>query len=74
MNVNMTMTTPHGVRSPASPLTGHWRDRLEIHNIEVDEAVAGQHLCGTLHLPSGRVCLLPERHRGGCQFTARPAR
>jgi hypothetical protein len=45
-----------------------------MHNIEVDEAVAAQHLCGTLYLPSGRMCLLPERHRGGCQLTARPAR
>ena len=72
--MNMNMTTPHRVRSPASPLRRHRRDRLETHNIEVDEAVAGQHLCGTLHLPSGRVCLLPERHRGGCQFSARPGR
>ncbi len=46
----------------------------QIHNVEVDDAVAGQHLCGNLHLPTGRVCLLPERHRGGCEFTARPAR
>jgi hypothetical protein len=45
----------------------------QIHNVEVDDAVAGQHLCGNLHLPTGRVCLLPERHRGGCEFTARPA-
>jgi hypothetical protein len=72
--MNMDMKTRPGVPSPASPLRRHRQDRLEIHNIEVDEALAGQHLCGNLHLPSGRVCLLPERHRGGCQFTARPAR
>jgi hypothetical protein len=72
--MNMDMTPPPGKRSPASLLRRHRQDRLEIHNIEVDEALAGQHLCGNLHLPSGRVCLLPERHRGGCQFTARPGR
>jgi hypothetical protein len=69
--MNTDMTTRPGMRSPAM---AHRPERLEIHNIEVDQAVAGQHLCGNLHLPSGRVCLLPERHRGGCQFTARPAR
>jgi len=72
--MNMNMTAPVDVRSAASALRGHRPDRLEIHNIEVDEVVAAQHLCGTVHLASGRVCLLPERHRGGCQFTARPAR
>ncbi len=69
--MNTDLTTRPGVRSPA---LRHRQERQEIHNIEVDQAVAGQHLCGNLHLPSGRVCLLPERHRGGCQFTARPAR
>lgn len=44
--------------------------RLEIHNIEIDQSVAASHQCGTVHLPTGRVCMLPERHRGGCQFTA----
>jgi len=72
--MNMGMTTRPGVSSSAFPLRHHRQERLELHNIDVDEALAGQHLCGNLHLPSGRVCLLPERHRGGCQFTARPVR
>jgi hypothetical protein len=72
--MNVDMRTRPDVRSSASPLRRHRQDRPEMHNIEVDEAFAGQHLCGNLHLPSGRVCLLQERHRGGCQFTARPAR
>jgi hypothetical protein len=61
---------------PLPPLSAVWASSRErqIHNVEVDDAVAGQHLCGNLHLPTGRVCLLPERHRGGCEFTARPAR
>jgi hypothetical protein len=72
--ITMDMTTRPGVRLLAFPVRRQRQERLEIHNIEIDQAVAGQHLCGNLHLPSGRVCLLPERHRGGCQFTARPAR
>jgi hypothetical protein len=72
--MNMDMTTRPGLQSSASPVRRHRQERLEIHNIEVDQAVAGQHLCGNLHLPSGRVCRLPERHRGGCKFTARPTR
>jgi len=42
--------------------------RLEIHNASVDKSAADSHLCGMLHLASGRVCLLPERHRGPCEF------
>ena len=70
----MNNTAPPGPRPPVSTVWASSRERLEIHNIEVDVAAAGQHLCGTLHLPTGRVCRLPERHRGGCQFTDRPAR
>lgn len=56
-------------RPPAMP-----RHRLELHNIEIDQTAAAMHRCGTTHLPTGRVCMLPERHRGGCQFTERPRR
>ena len=71
--MNMRIRTRPDVWSSASPPRHHRQDRLELHNIDVDEAFAARHRCGNLHLPSGRVCLLPERHRGGCQFTARPA-
>jgi hypothetical protein len=47
------------------------RPRLELHNHQIDESVAESHRCGMTHLPTGRVCLLPERHAGGCQFTDR---
>jgi hypothetical protein len=70
----MNVTPRPGVPGLASPARRDRQDRLEIHNIEVDQALAVQHLCGNLQLPTGRVCLLPERHRGGCQFTQRPAR
>jgi hypothetical protein len=69
----MNNTAQTGPPPPVSTMWANSRER-QIHNIEVDDAVAGQHLCGNLHLPTGRVCLLPERHRGGCEFTARPAR
>jgi hypothetical protein len=42
---------------------------LGLHNSSVDYSVATHHRCGMLHLPTGRVCLLPERHAGGCQFS-----
>ena len=44
-------------------------ERLDVHNMGVDEVLANAHLCGVRHLASGRVCLLPERHRGPCQMT-----
>ncbi len=69
----MNNRAPSGPLPPVSTVWVSSRER-QIHNVEVDDAVAGQHLCGNLHLPTGRVCLLPERHRGGCEFTARPAR
>jgi hypothetical protein len=43
-------------------------ERLEIHNIEVHTAVAAAHRCGMTHMATGVVCLLPERHLGGCDF------
>ncbi|GAA1319384.1 hypothetical protein [Pseudonocardia xinjiangensis] len=44
------------------------RERLEIHNCSVDEQLAKAHLCGRVHLPTGRTCALPEAHSGGCAF------
>ena len=42
--------------------------RLDIHNAQVNTAAAMRHLCGMTHLASGRLCLLPERHSGPCDF------
>jgi hypothetical protein len=70
----MDMTSRPGVPGLPSAAGRRRHERLEIHHIEVDQARAAQHLCGNLRLPTGRVCLLPERHRGGCQFTQRPTR
>lgn len=39
-----------------------------LHNSHVDQDIAQRHLCGNVHLASGRECLLPERHCGGCAF------
>jgi len=50
------------------------RRRLELHNHQIDQGVAATHRCGNTHLPTGRVCLLPERHPGGCYFTERASR
>jgi hypothetical protein len=43
--------------------------RLDVHNTSVNTYAAEHHLCGTLHLATGRTCLLPERHAGGCAFS-----
>jgi hypothetical protein len=63
------MTTPP---RPAKQRTTAPRSRLELHNHQIDQRVAATHRCGMTHLATGRVCLLPERHPGGCQFTDRP--
>jgi hypothetical protein len=70
----MTMTVRAHPRYGRPPRLVVMPERLELHNGEIDQAIAAQHLCGTVHLPTGRVCLLPERHRGGCHFAARPGR
>jgi len=38
------------------------------HNSETNTAASNAALCGMTHLPSGRLCLLPKRHPGGCDF------
>ena len=38
------------------------------HNSETHTAASNAALCGMTHLPSGRLCLLPKRHPGGCDF------
>jgi hypothetical protein len=47
-------------------------ERRDAHNIGIDFRAATAHLCGRLHLQSGRVCRLAERHPDGCQFEAEP--
>jgi hypothetical protein len=42
---------------------------LGLHNSSVDHSIAARHQFGMIHLPTGRVWLLPERHAGGCQFS-----
>jgi hypothetical protein len=43
-------------------------ERREVHNVSVDELVARAHMCGQMHLPSGRTCVLPFGHIGSCGF------
>jgi hypothetical protein len=50
---------------------------LERSNASVDEALADAGVCGQVHLPTGRTCVRPARHPGGCDFVGRddvPAR
>lgn len=41
---------------------------LVSHNSEINTTAAIAHRCGMTHLASGRLCLLPERHTGSCDF------
>jgi hypothetical protein len=43
-------------------------ERREVHNVSVDERVARAQMCGQVHLPSGRTCILPFGHIGSCGF------
>jgi hypothetical protein len=46
--------------------------RFDLHNASVDEHVAQAGLCGFMHLPTGRTCVLPARHPGSCAFEPHP--
>jgi hypothetical protein len=41
---------------------------LERHNAAADEKLIDKGACGQKHLPTGRVCVLPALHSGGCDF------
>jgi hypothetical protein len=41
------------------------------HNTQINTAAAQAHRCGMTHLATGRICLLPERHSGSCDFATR---
>jgi hypothetical protein len=43
-------------------------ERIDVHNASIDEPAAAAGRCGTIHLPSGRVCRAPAHHAGGCDF------
>jgi hypothetical protein len=43
-------------------------DRRELHNVAFDSGLATRGLCGNLHLPTGRACVLPALHRDGCRL------
>ena len=50
--------------------TAVWRgaDTSEMHNASVDEVAARQGACAQVHLPTGRMCILPHGHPGSCDF------
>jgi hypothetical protein len=51
-----------------SKSSGRWGDRLDVHNTNINEAAARAGRCGTVHLPTGRMCRLPGLHAGACQL------
>jgi hypothetical protein len=44
------------------------QERLDLHNSNIDFAVANTGRCGYTQLETGRVCHLPHRHQGPCQL------
>jgi hypothetical protein len=59
------MNTYENLPVPPGPV------REEVHNTQINTAAAQAHRCGMTHLPTGRICLLPERHSGSCDFQHR---
>jgi len=51
-----------------SKSSGRWGDRLDVHNTNINEAAARAGQCGTVHLPTGRMCQLTALHHGACQL------
>ena len=45
----------------------------EMHNASVDEDAARQGACAQVHLPTGRMCILPHGHHGSCDFISAEA-
>jgi hypothetical protein len=43
-------------------------DTSEIHNASMDEDAAREGACAQVHLPTGRICILPHGHKGSCDF------
>ena len=43
-------------------------DTSEMHNVSMDEVAARKGACAQVHLPTGRMCILPHGHRGSCDF------
>ena len=64
-----------GARAYLSTDTAVWRtsDTSEMHNASVDEDAARQGACAQVHLPTGRMCILPHGHTGSCVVIAAEA-
>ncbi len=62
------MNSPEG-NTPSGPRNEHpSQDRPDASSSHIREDVAMTGRCGNVHLPSGRTCVLPERHQGSCRF------
>jgi len=48
-------------------------DTSAMHNASVDEVAAKNGACAQVHLPTGRMCILPHGHKGSCDFISADA-
>jgi hypothetical protein len=54
------------IPTPQPPVVA--TERLDLHNAAIDEPAATAGRCGTIHLPTGRICRAIARHADGCDF------
>jgi hypothetical protein len=63
---------PTRLTSRKTVMSAATHERRDLHNVSVDFAAASEGLCGFTHMPSGRVCRLPDRHAGPGDLRPRP--
>jgi hypothetical protein len=57
----------HSATGSPPPYSSH-EAPPDISSTHVREDVAKAGRCANVHLPTGRTCTLPKRHRGSCDF------
>ncbi|MET1065052.1 MAG: hypothetical protein ABWX85_08775 [Arthrobacter sp.] len=62
------MTSPEHNPSGGPAIHEESKGRPDLSSPHVREDIAIAGLCGNVHLPTGRTCGLPERHKGSCDF------
>ncbi len=62
------MTNPQHSTQASPHRHASRQERPDLPGTHVSESVAMSGRCGNIHLASGRICILIERHRGSCEF------
>ena len=62
------MNADHPAPANAAAVRQAGGARPDLSNAAVREDLARAGRCALVHLPTGRICLLPLRHHGPCEF------